>query len=685
MADPASKYTDDQIAAVEKQLKSVYNQAYKDILQKQKDFNAKHQKKVDKYLKKVADGEMTQAQYDSWLKGQVFQGEQWEAKKKQMLAVIYNSNKVATDIMNEKTHGVFAFNATYANYEMEHKAGVNFGFGIYDTATVSNLIKNDPKLLPEWKIDQPKDYKWNQKKLNKQISLGIVEGESLDKIANRLCDSLCTQNFNKMRTFARTAMTEAQNSGRLFSYESAKELGIKVKKQWMATLDNHTRISHQQLDGQVQDTDKPFEIDGLKIRYPGDPFAPAALVFNCRCTLVSEIEDYPSTYDRYDNIDGKPIRQMTYSEWMDAKTNGGDISPVPLTFSHTKTVFSLRDALSGKDLSFIMNKLDNKEYNALYKTLSIRAKEGEFAPAVWEKYLKGQLSPEEASKIEKVLKKYADKLGIKLPESEIKSKIIRKAKKAFVPDINWVAESISGDKFKNSAKNANKARNDTITAVMKTPENYRKCFVNALKGVRFFDDNQEAYYQDGSRGISINFDKILKRDRSLGTLFHENGHAMDYMIMRLRNPKKKDYQFSSKDRTSQLPKFLSAIDKDLKYITDNIGGSKSSLSTYGSDIWDNGSKGVQDFISALRPLNDQGPRKGKIPDKLLNLRYIHGHSYDYYTRYDDPMIDAASELFANISGGYGDSEQMKYMQKYFPNSVKAFEEIIDEAAELIKK
>lgn len=457
MADPASKYTDDQIAVVEKQLKSVYNQAYKDILQKQKDFNAKHQKKVDKYLKKVADGKMTQEQYDNWLKGQVFQGKQWEDKKKQMLAIIYNSNKVATDIMNEKTHGVFAFNATYANYDMEHGAGVNFGFGIYDTVTVSNLIKNDPKLLPEWKIDQPKDYKWNQKKLNKQISLGIVEGESLDKIAHRLCDSLCTQNFNKMRTFARTAMTGAQNSGRLFSYEHAKGLGIKVKKQWMATLDNHTRISHQQLDGQIQDTDKPFEVGGMKIKYPGDPTAAAALVFNCRCTMVSEIEDYPSTYDRYDNIDGKPIKQMTYSEWLDAKAKGEDISPVPLTFSHIvhyEVPKEFTDLFGSKKMSNLYNDMktvDTKAANKFYNELKSYGKPSE----VWQQYMNGTLSADQAKKIETMLKEYADKAGLIKPPVNYAAQFADKKMSNMYNDIKAV-DTKTANQFYNELKSMGK-------------------------------------------------------------------------------------------------------------------------------------------------------------------------------------------------------------------------------------
>ena len=356
MPDLGAKYTDDQIIQMEKQLKSVYNQAYKDILQKQKDFNKKYEEKEAKYKEKVAKGQMSQEEFDSWKKGQVFQGEQWQNKKKDILNTIYNSNKIATDIVNGKTQNVFTFNANYMSYELEHGAGVNFGFSLYDSATVVNLIKNDPQLLPKWKIDQPKDYTWNQKKLNRQISLGIIEGESLDKIATRLGDALATQNFNKMRTFARTAMTGAQNSGRQISLNNAKGLGIKLKKEWMATLDNHTRINHILLDGQKVDTDDDFEVDGLKIRYPGDPQAVPAMTYNCRCTMVGDIEDYPATYDRYDNIDGKPIKNMTYTEWEAAKSKGEDISPVPLTYTKweaakKKSKSSANAIINGKDIS----------------------------------------------------------------------------------------------------------------------------------------------------------------------------------------------------------------------------------------------------------------------------------------------------------------------------------------------
>lgn len=414
MADLGAKLADDEIAKAEKELKYIYNKAYKEILQKQKDFNAAYAAKEAIHLQDVQNGKWTQDEFDAWKAGQVFQGKQWESKKKQILNTVYNANSIATDMINGKTKNVFAFNANYTAYNLEHGAGVNFGFGLYDEATVINLIKNDPQLLPEWKIDQPKDYTWNQKKLKRQINLGIVEGESLDKIATRLTDSLCTQNFNKMRTFARTAMTGAQNSGRQTRLDEAKKLGINVKKEWLATLDAHTRMTHRKLDGQKVDLEKSFEINGMSIRFPGDPLAPAALVYNCRCTMVGDLVNYPSTYNRYDNIDGKKIKNMTYAEWEEAKKKGEDISPISPTFSQIglyKQSEELLNLFKDKKMSNVyadIKKLNVTQGNKFYKELQGMGKPSE----VWSQYINGTLPDEQLEKIDGMLQDYADKAGL---------------------------------------------------------------------------------------------------------------------------------------------------------------------------------------------------------------------------------------------------------------------------------
>lgn len=329
MIDQGAVYTDKELAKMEKKIKQIYSEAQSDIEDKIAEFNKKFYAKQAMYQQKLKDGEITQEQYDQWLRGQVFQSKQWESKKDQIIGVIQNANKEAANILNGGTISVFAENANWSHYQMEHSQGINFGFGLYDAQTVTNLIKNDPQVLPKWKINEPKDYIWNAKKVNNSVTQGIIQGEGLDKIAKRLANSLSSNNRNTMLTFARTAMTGAQNAGRYQSQQDAKELGIDIVKVWMATLDKHTRVSHQELDGEEQkvgDKWHPFKFSN-GCRYPGDPQGPPHEVYNCRCTLVSDVKDYPSKFNRYDNIDGKPIKNMSYKEWKKAKTTGGDMTP----------------------------------------------------------------------------------------------------------------------------------------------------------------------------------------------------------------------------------------------------------------------------------------------------------------------------------------------------------------------
>jgi len=322
MADLGAIYTDKEIENLNHRLHGIYKEAEKDINRKMRDFNERYKVKEAKYAKQVEEGKITQEQFDNWKKGQVFQGKQWQAKKASIEQTLHNSNVIASKIVNKQAIDVLQMNLNYSSYAMEKGMGVNFGFNVYDKTTVINLIRNEPNLLPVYKPKAGLDNAWNSKKITRQITLGIIEGESLDDIANRLAKATSSQNMNSMMTHARTLMTSAQNSGRLISYKNAEKLGIDIEKEWMATLDSHTRDSHADVDGERQPLDKKFS-NGLM--YPAEVGGAPAEVYNCRCTMVSNIKKYPSVYQRRDNIAGKPIDNMTYRQWEKAKKIAEDM------------------------------------------------------------------------------------------------------------------------------------------------------------------------------------------------------------------------------------------------------------------------------------------------------------------------------------------------------------------------
>lgn len=339
MPDYGAKIADKAFDQSTRKIREVYRQAAIELQDKMESFLKKHRIKGEEMLKKLQNGEITQAEYHSWMRGQVFIGKQWKQKVESAVKVLDNANKECASIIQTGKMFVFAENYNFCSYQLEKRLNGAISFNIYNENTVASLLKKNPKMLPEWKIHERKDYAWNRQKVENSITQGIVQGEGIDQITDRLVGSLLTQNENRMRLFARTGMTGAQNAGRLAQMEDAEEIGIKVKKRWIATLDNRTRDTHAELDGQEVPVDEPWTVtldDGTEaeIMYPGDPDAEPELVYNCRCTMIEVYEGidrksvrrayYDDGDDEYEEGKRKSytVEDMTYKEWKEWKERG---------------------------------------------------------------------------------------------------------------------------------------------------------------------------------------------------------------------------------------------------------------------------------------------------------------------------------------------------------------------------
>ena len=63
------------------------------------------------------------------------------------------------------------------------------------------------------------------------------------------------------------------------------------------------------------DNDKPFENDFGKIMYPGDPSAAGANIYNCRCTLIADIEGFENNLSDLSLRNTNKLGDMSYEEW----------------------------------------------------------------------------------------------------------------------------------------------------------------------------------------------------------------------------------------------------------------------------------------------------------------------------------------------------------------------------------
>ena len=317
--NPAEKAQNRAESVIEKRLRKVYGNA-RDEMRKQLTAFEKRTKSLEAdMLKKRDRGEITDDELKKWRQYRIFRGENWRSQIDAMTQTLEQSNRVALQIVNGKTSEVFAAGRNYEAYEIESDIGARIGtsFELYDEATVARLLRKQPELLPRRKkLNGQKDRAWNTKNISDTVTSGILQGKSLQEVTQDLAKSLSSTNMKAMSRYAQTAMTGAQNAGRIEAMHTAQDMGIKIRKKWLATLDRRTRVSHQKMDGKVVDIDDEFP-NGLQ--YPGDPDGDPAEVYNCRCTLINVYPEYPAANGKRRDGEGNVLGEMTYKEWEKAK------------------------------------------------------------------------------------------------------------------------------------------------------------------------------------------------------------------------------------------------------------------------------------------------------------------------------------------------------------------------------
>ena len=124
-----------------------------------------------------------------------------------------------------------------------------------------------------------------KKNISAEITRGIASGYSYDEIARGI--ALMTKApLSRARTIVRTEAGRVQEQANFDAANKSKAAGADVVKQWSAILDGKTRDTHRELDHQLRELDKPFEIHGKKAMHPHD-FDDPAEDCNCRCTMLT--------------------------------------------------------------------------------------------------------------------------------------------------------------------------------------------------------------------------------------------------------------------------------------------------------------------------------------------------------------------------------------------------------------
>ena len=320
MADNARKWTDKQLAQMEKHIHKEYLQANKELTEKWNNWKSASTEKYDALQKAWKEAIGTDLEKDaheellaygrSMIRTDAYYRELVEATAMQLT----RANQTAVAYLNGQMPSIYAKN--YAQVKPSADVlGINFK--TRSEATVKRLITQKKIKLPKKKLSIPKDLQWNTKKLNSAVLQGVLQGDSIQQIAKRIKPIVGNNEQAAIRN-ARTMVTGAENQGRMDSYHQLEEDGVVLKKVWIATADGRTREWHLSMDGQEVDIDENFvDGEGNELAFPGDPSADPSTVYNCRCSMKTHIVGFRRRDGSVEKVDIDSERPSFHGQQID--------------------------------------------------------------------------------------------------------------------------------------------------------------------------------------------------------------------------------------------------------------------------------------------------------------------------------------------------------------------------------
>lgn len=127
--------------------------------------------------------------------------------------------------------------------------------------------------------------------INGELGLVAIGAKSPSQVAREI-GGWIEGGRGRAVTIIRTELGRAYAAAGQQRMEQAKTLLPGLKKQWRRSGKIHSRPAHDIADGQVQEVDEPFLVNGVELMFPRDPAAPPAETINCGCSSLPFMDSW---------------------------------------------------------------------------------------------------------------------------------------------------------------------------------------------------------------------------------------------------------------------------------------------------------------------------------------------------------------------------------------------------------
>lgn len=566
MADLGHELTDEMLADLEKKIAREYAQAAKDMRRKLREYMEQFEEGKAKQKALLDAGKITKKEYKDWCFRHTMMGQQWRDMKNVLAEDLQRSREMALAISRGQMADIYALNANYATYQIEHDFGLDTSFTLYNHDTAEYLLQEQRQLMPApstkkaAQIAADKALQWDMQHIQSAVLQGVLQGESPYEIAKRL-RSVAQMDYNASVRYARTMTTSAQNAGRYEAFHRAKKLGVDLTIEWQATLDGRTRHDHRLMHGQRREVDEPFKLpSGQEILYPADSrggsYELQGEIWNCRCTLLSWVKGFEGdTVKESPKMEGKSFEEWQHEKEPKPKPEPPKEAEKPAQESFADKIAAIKKRVADSGASFTEDDLHEagellreeynaeaaarkklydehippleKEYNdafAAYKEAN--ALEWEKRRALWH----GEISQSEFLPYRERTQALADK-----KEAAYKRLRAEKDKYEFKgkPSADWLRDKVGETREMGSSgfdirRHLNNSKSSVVPDIEYAYSHYPKDWVEASVNRGYLNPRKvsRGHYNDWLKELYISG----SGDSAIETAFHELGHRFEKAV-----------------------------------------------------------------------------------------------------------------------------------------------------------
>lgn len=303
--DLGTTLTDDRMRRLDKRLQSIYSEAYRTAIEREKKAIAKL---ADLDIDKLKADGLTDTQIRA---KQLYHKAAVERETKltsKIAAELANAGTTAAKIVQGEMLNIYGLNLDFSAYSIDKQAGVMLDWTIYDKNQISVLLDSEQSPFTKVAYKNMGNDKIIVQRLQNILTQSVISGESQQQIIKRIRE-VTGQSVSQARRVAQTERTRVQSQGRAKGIDDAVNMGIEMDDEWISRRDSVVRDDHAEVSGEIVPHGKLFS-NGMA--YPGDPRGRPEQVIRCRCVLKPRVRNVPDSVKRYRE---KMAANYGFDEW----------------------------------------------------------------------------------------------------------------------------------------------------------------------------------------------------------------------------------------------------------------------------------------------------------------------------------------------------------------------------------